>query len=438
MRKLMILILMITLSASFCWADLSDNDFTIAEYFASNALIAPKVINQIPTPETIAVLELKGTGLTQANASRASEKLRTELYETGEYHVMSRDQMNKVLIKQGFPVIGCIDQECMIQAGNLLNIKKVIGGTLTFAESTYTVSTIMVDVESGNIINTASYETRAVMDSVTSVGMKLIAAQIIAIPEIVEPEPMTETDVKFPVVDAVEDEFSGEDLYTSTLTGDIYEFDAKSTKKAFFYSMLVPGAGEYYAGSKIKAGVFLGLEALLWTSYFIYDGKGDDKKIEYRNYADDYYSPYTFMQWWETLDSTEQDTFSHRLPWDDVRNTAIRDHEYYENIGKYDQFQLGWLDIDSYPPGVPGGVSDTIGTMGYRPTYLGLREDANNYYNTANTMIMLSLGNHIISAFDAALTAKKFNKGQKRYSFRFKTKDFGSGNIPILTCTYRF
>ncbi|MCD6163216.1 MAG: hypothetical protein J7K40_12525 [candidate division Zixibacteria bacterium] len=435
MRKLIIPILMITLTASFCWADGSESDFTIAEYFASNALVVPKIINQIPTPETIVVLELKGTGIIQVKASYATEKLRTELYESGEYQVMAREQMNKILATIGFKISGCFDEKCLIQAGQALNVNKIIGGTITFIDSTYTVSTIMVDVESGKIINTASYETQAGLDSVTTVGVRSLAAKLIAIPEIEEPEPVQQTDVKFPVVDTVKDEFAGEDLYTSTLTGDIYEFDAKSTKKAFFYSLLVPGAGEYYAGSKIKPFVFVGIEAMIWTGYFMYDKKGDDKKEEYRNYADDHYEWWTFIQWWNTLDSTEQDTFSHRLPWDDDINTAIKDHEYYENIGKYDQFQYGWDDISTYPPGVPGGEAVV---SPHRSFYLDLRDVANGYYNSANTMIMLSLGNHIISAFDAALTAKKFNKGQKRYSLKIKTKDFGSGNIPILTCTYRF
>jgi len=201
--------------------------------------------------------------------------------------------------------------------------------------------------------------------------------------------------------------------------------------------LLVPGAGEYYSGSKIKPIVFLGIEALLWTGYFIYDGKGDGKKDDYREYADEHYYWWDFMQWWNTLDSAAQDTFSHRMPWDYENNCAILDHEYYEDIGKYDQFQIGWDDIGQYqyPPGVQDG--ETV-LSPHREFYLDLRKQANDFYQTANTMIMLSLGNRIISAFDAALTAKKYNKGQKRYSFKLKTKDFGSGNVPILTCTYRF
>lgn len=225
-----------------------------------------------------------------------------------------------------------------------------------------------------------------------------------------------------------------DDMQEAPLTGDIYEFDAKSTKRAFFYSLLIPGAGQYYAGSRVKPFVYLGVEALIWTGYFVYHGKGNTEKNKYREYADSLYSWQEFMLWWNSLNEAQQDSFSHRLPWDEINNTVIRNHEYYENIGKYDQFQIGWDDIfDPYT-----GIPSTAILSPHRLTYLDMRKTANDYYQNANTMIMLSLGNRIISAFEAALTAKKYNKGQKRFSFELKTKDYGNGNVPMVTWNYRF
>lgn len=219
------------------------------------------------------------------------------------------------------------------------------------------------------------------------------------------------------------------------LMGDIYQFETKSTKRAFFYSLLVPGAGQYYAGSRIKPGVFFGVEALLWAAYFVYDGKGDDQKAIYQTFANEHYQWEDFMGWWGSLSEVQQDSFSHRLPWDEARNTVARNHEYYENIGKYDQFQTGWDDIDdyAYPPPYGDAVIE-----GHRSEYLGMRKKANDYYQNANTMIMLSLANRIVSAFEAALTAKRFNKGQKRFAFKVKMKNFGNEQIPMVTMNYRF
>jgi hypothetical protein len=228
-----------------------------------------------------------------------------------------------------------------------------------------------------------------------------------------------------------------DDMDDLSMSGDIYDFDVKSTKRAFFYSMILPGAGQYYAGSRIKPLYYLGAEALIWTGYFMFHGKGDDKKNEYRDYADVHYDWHSFMEWWDhQLSEAQQDSFSHRLPWDELNNEVIRNHEYYENIGKYDQFQIGWDDVESwqYPP--PFGDEPAYSES--RQTYLSMRKKSNDYYQNASTMLMLALGNRIVSAFEAALTAKKYNKGAKRFSFKLKTKDFGNGKIPVVTWNYEF
>ncbi|MCK7524858.1 MAG: hypothetical protein MZV64_48260 [Ignavibacteriales bacterium] len=41
----------------------------------------------------------------------------------------------------------------------------------------------------------------------------------------------------------------------------------------------------------MKAGIFLAIEAAVVTTAIVYDGKGDDKTIEFQNYADDYTNP---------------------------------------------------------------------------------------------------------------------------------------------------
>lgn len=215
------------------------------------------------------------------------------------------------------------------------------------------------------------------------------------------------------------------------LTGDIYEFNAKSTKKAFFYSLLIPGAGQYYAGSRVKPVIFLGIEAAVWTGYFIYHGKGNSKKDEYRQYALDHYDPDKFRVWWLSLTDSMRTSYSHVLPWDGENNTWVYNHEYFENIGKYDEFQLGWDSTFVDPR--DGSYIDR-----YRGAYLEMRKKANDLYQNANTMIMISLANRIVSAFEAALTAKKYNKGQKRFSFEFDTKDYGYGKVPMVTWNYKF
>ncbi len=228
---------------------------------------------------------------------------------------------------------------------------------------------------------------------------------------------------------------------------DIYGFKGKSLKRAFVYSLLIPGTGELYAGSKIKAVAFFGLDVGLWALYFSYHGKGKDKEDEYRGFADQHWFEDDYNQWliddvyinvqtpnpnvtpanvcdtfayWSTEDK-QWLHFSHHLE-------EGRTQQYYEMIGKYEQFSWGWSDYDG-------------SNSGSRETYLGMRHDANDLLNKATYSAMFSLVNHILSAFDAAISVKRYNKrGEKFGQIDVKTRlvERQREVIPRLTVSLKF
>ncbi len=59
----------------------------------------------------------------------------------------------------------------------------------------------------------------------------------------------------------------------------------KSPGKAFFYSILLPGAGQYYTESSNSAVLFLGAEALLWLGLVGNNMYADHLVDEYKAYA---------------------------------------------------------------------------------------------------------------------------------------------------------
>ena len=218
---------------------------------------------------------------------------------------------------------------------------------------------------------------------------------------------------------------------------DIYGFKGKSLKRAFVYSLLIPGTGEFYAGSKIKAAAFFGLDVALWALYFSYHGKGKNKEGEYRDYADVQWSEKDYIAWlsekWGITSDTEpyyvdpltqeRFYFSHHLP-------GSKTGQYYEMIGKYEQFSEGWVDYDS-----------TVKFSQYRETYLDMRHDANDLLNKATYSAMFSLANHILSAFDAAVSVKRYNKKGERFSqlnFKMRLVERGQEVIPRLTMSMKF
>lgn len=228
----------------------------------------------------------------------------------------------------------------------------------------------------------------------------------------------------------------------SNLRENIYEFKSKSPAKAFLYSLIIPGSGQLYVGSKIKAASFFAADIGLWTGYLIYHKKGNDGEASYRAFADQHYTNFQrYFTWWDGI-GEDTSKFSHRLPYDRPNNVPIRNREYYENIGKYDQFQLGWDDAPDTPiPVIPGNMPDSTHGPFVSPnrnTYLDMRAQANRYFSDAKTFVIVSVGNHLLSAFEAAIGAKRYNQGTKQYSLQFESREYNGKIVPYLVMAKSF
>lgn len=221
----------------------------------------------------------------------------------------------------------------------------------------------------------------------------------------------------------------------------IFEYDYKSPKKAFVYSLLIPGLGQRYAESNaLKTLAFIGIEVGLWMGYFTRHNKGNIATDDFEKFADAHWfegsltddsTNQTYRGWLVWKDSTEDD-FTHSVP-------DQRDQEYYEMIGKYDQFRGGWDDYWINPAKYD---SVNLYTSANRETYLSKRKDANDYFDMANKFLIFAMVNHLVAAFDAALSAKRFNKNRAAESwFSIKTemkKYSATEKIPVVKLTYRF
>jgi hypothetical protein len=216
---------------------------------------------------------------------------------------------------------------------------------------------------------------------------------------------------------------------TSFKTGEATNAGAarpKSPAKAFALSMLVPGIGQYYNGSKVKAAAFLGIEATAWILQFKWRADGNRRTEEFEafheaHWSEDSYGEYLYLAYRDDLgnryrddDSISAPELSHHLP-------DTRTQQFYEMTGKYDQFAWGWDDatldghdlqhysgMDTIPRAVGGDIPVSI----RRNTYETMRYNANKKFSNARKMIMLALGNRLISAFEAFVTAKRSQSRQ--------------------------
>ena len=201
----------------------------------------------------------------------------------------------------------------------------------------------------------------------------------------------------------------------------------KSVPKALLFSAVVPGSGQIYSRSYLKGLAFLVIEAAALTGHFRSNSEGNRLEDQFEADANALWDENAYWNWMgeicggscnnmDDLRSFERDSFSHFLP-------EEKNQPYYENIGKYNQFVIGWedfrketlggnIEIFTYADYLTG-IWDTqdLRTISLqRNAYTELQDDSDGNFKRATTLASLLLLNHVVSALDAAWTTKKFNR----------------------------
>ncbi|CAN5660414.1 hypothetical protein BH10BAC5_BH10BAC5_25150 [soil metagenome] len=198
----------------------------------------------------------------------------------------------------------------------------------------------------------------------------------------------------------------------------------KSPVLAGLFSAVLPGAGEFYSKSYVKAAVFLAVEAGMWLGYKTLQNKGDDQTVFFQSEADAHWSVRNYATWLHnlnlaesgninpqdpdlehlrsTINTLEAAHFSHTLPPYGVQ-------QYYELIGKYHSFVAGWDDAQANASQY--NVNNYINwTTPMFESYAIDRQQANTYYDRSETFIYGVIVNHLLSIADAVWSVSMFNK----------------------------
>ena len=229
--------------------------------------------------------------------------------------------------------------------------------------------------------------------------------------------------------------------------------DKKSPFLAGLMSLVVPGAGEVYAGNYWKAAIFVAIEAAVITTAVIYDSKGNDQTEFFQQYADENWSVLKYANYiidtyyegqdpgiilsddpslsplqqvnWNMLNQAEREknVGSHTLPRYGVQ-------QYYELIGKYYQYTPGWNDYNG------GIISDFTPHLLY---YAHEHAKADDYYNVAAKAVIGIYINHFLSALDAVWTTINYNKSLA-VKMRVEEIHFADRSelIPTLKVSFNF
>ena len=119
----------------------------------------------------IAILDFDGYGVSQMEALVLTNRLGTHMVQLGRYQVIERGQMEQILQEQDFQMTGCTSNECAVEIGRVLGCEQMLAGSFGKIGSIYTIDMRIIDVESGGILRTTSYDVRGDVERLLTEGL---------------------------------------------------------------------------------------------------------------------------------------------------------------------------------------------------------------------------------------------------------------------------
>ncbi|OGF47062.1 MAG: hypothetical protein A2231_05795 [Candidatus Firestonebacteria bacterium RIFOXYA2_FULL_40_8] len=105
-----------------------------------------------PAKTRIAIIDLGAQGVSQSEALSVTDFLQQDMMNSGRYILVERKKIEQVLKEQKFQLSGCTTTECAVEIGKILNVEKMIMGSVNHLGEKYFINIRMVEVETGKIV----------------------------------------------------------------------------------------------------------------------------------------------------------------------------------------------------------------------------------------------------------------------------------------------
>ncbi len=210
------------------------------------------------------------------------------------------------------------------------------------------------------------------------------------------------------------------------------------TLKPMIASLVIPGFGQYLNRSPWwKTALFASVEAAGIVGYIMWTNKADDLTKKYEYWADEHWDMKSWIkgsaillsdiksEGYINVNDVRIDGSHHitiiingryessdiLLENPNIEYVELRNWDFYEGIGKYDQFVAGWDDAKSkweiVNKKIKKGEDELIVMSPNKQHYLNLRNDSNILYKNAKFAASALLFNHIFSALEILWYANK-------------------------------
>ncbi len=240
----------------------------------------------------------------------------------------------------------------------------------------------------------------------------------------------------------------------------------RSRSKAMVLSFILPGAGQVYNHDPLwKPVLFSAIEIAGIASQLKWKQTSDRLRWKFESFADDHWDLERWYQntktifpdrWQDMIRGTHKLTLNvvgnytstdhlidllNETSWDQIQ--VVRDRDFYENIGKYDQFVGGWDDPFDNPfdntgnwyTVEKGNTKETYILTKRKDRYRGMRHKSNLYSAYARYAATTLMFNHLFSGVEASglLNRRSRNKRIKTdMSFLFNPQaTLGVGGVRL-------
>ncbi len=190
-------------------------------------------------------------------------------------------------------------------------------------------------------------------------------------------------------------------------------------------SLVLPGSGEAIMGYK-RGYLMMAVDIFAWTQVSKYHNSGEDLRDEYYAYADAHYTNERLVEgynpastdleragegalYFPGIDPVTDVSELENLPLYVSKEDDFR--EYYENLGKWDQFIFGWDDYTRASIAHPEYDYEPTNTISdlrqpwvskNRETYRAMRVESNDAFKTRDRWLYVNIGMRVFSVLQVA------------------------------------
>lgn len=138
-------------------------------------------------PVRIAVMDLKGVGISDDALENMTERLRHYLTQTNKYNVFERSEMSSILKEHELALSGCTDgDDCAIEIGRFLSVPMIVAGKVTKLkteeEVLYSTYIRLINVNTSKVEKSSMGRDCSTLSELLQVSIKVAAFELADVP----------------------------------------------------------------------------------------------------------------------------------------------------------------------------------------------------------------------------------------------------------------